>query len=74
MEQKINLNGDAAGTKNNKDIYELFEEIDTTFVDSGVKKSASMEHFELLEKNLDPIYANRIKKILKNVQIIKFSK
>lgn len=71
---KINLNGDAAGTKNNKDIYELFEEIDTTFVDSGVKKSASMEHFELLEKNLDPIYANRIKKILKNVQIIKFSK
>ena len=61
----IDLNGDAGGT-NNRDIYEVFEDIDKNLVDRGIKKTASMANFELFKKNLDQIYVDRIKRILTN--------
>lgn len=64
---KIDLNGDAGGTQNHRDIYEVFEELDRTFVDMGIKKTASMDSFELVEQDLDPIYVQRLKRILTNV-------
>lgn len=63
----IDLNGDAGGTSN-RDIYEVFEEMDKTLVDRGIKKTATMANFQLFAKNLDKIYTDRIKRILTNVK------
>lgn len=65
---KIDLNGDAGGTKNNQEMNEVFEEIDITLVNMDIKKTARTDNFELLEKDLDRIYSNKIKNILNNVK------
>jgi hypothetical protein len=65
---KINLNGDAGGTRNDLEMNGVFEDIDKSFVKMGIKKTANTDNFELLEKNLDKIYSDKIKNILTNVK------
>lgn len=62
----VNLNDSVGGTKNDQDVYEVFEELDDTFVNMGIKKTASMDNLELLEKHLDKKYSDRIKNVLTN--------
>ncbi len=64
---KIDLNGDAGGTQISQDIYEVFEKIDKTLVSMDIKKTASIDNFELFEKDLDKMYSDKIKDILNNV-------
>mgnify|MGYP001106955615 CR=1 FL=1 len=65
---RIDLNGEAGGTSNNREMNEAFEDIDKSFVNMGTKKTASTENFELLEKSLAKIYSDKIKNILTNVR------
>jgi hypothetical protein len=65
---KIDLNGDAGGTQNDKDMNEVFEEIDNTLVSMGIKKTAKINNFGLLEKRMDKVYSDRIKNVLTNIK------
>lgn len=65
---KIDLNGDAGGTRDNQEMNGAFAEIDNTLVNMGVEKTAKTDNFELLEKSLDKIYSDKIKNILNNVK------
>ena len=64
---RIDLNDSAGGTKNNQDLYEIFEELDKNLVGMGIEKTSNMNNFELLEERLDPEYANRLKSIISNI-------
>ncbi|EHQ91047.1 hypothetical protein [Desulfosporosinus youngiae] len=65
---KIDLNGDAGGTKHNKETNAVFEEIDKVFVNMGIKKTARKDNFELIEKDIDKVYSDKIKNILNNIK------
>ena len=66
--KKINLNDSIGGANGNEDVYKIFEDLDTSFVNMGVKKTASMENFEALSQRADKKYSDRIKGILENVK------
>jgi len=64
----INLNDSIGGTQNNQDVYEVFEEIDKTLVNMGIKKISKIETFQDFDKHIDKIYADRIRNVLENVK------
>ena len=66
--RKININDSVGGTNGNDDIYKIFEDLDTSFVNMGIKKTASMENFEFLSQRTDKKHSDRIKGILENVK------
>ena len=63
----VDINDSIAGTKDDKDIYLLFEEFDKRLVDMGIPKTAKMDNFNLCAKSLDKEYTDRIKTILNNI-------
>lgn len=64
---KIDLNLDG-GTKEDKDPYQVKEEIDKTLVNLRIPKKADSKYFYLYAEHLDKKYSDRIKNILYNVK------
>lgn len=66
--RKIDLNDSVGGTKDNGDMYKIFEDLDASFVNTGIKKTASMENFEFFSQRVDKEYSDRIKNVLENIK------
>jgi hypothetical protein len=63
----IDLN-DVGRTIDDKDVYEVFEEIDKSLVDRGITKTSNVESFQYFDKNIAKVYADRIEHILTNLK------
>lgn len=62
---KIDLT-EVGGVKNDEHEYFIIEELDHQFVNIGISKESSMANFEYTTENLDEIYTDKIRSVLKN--------
>ncbi|WP_066064978.1 hypothetical protein [Neobacillus soli] len=59
---------DFMGAKNEEDPRFILEKLDKKLVNMGIPKKASMDNFKYTTRNLDKIYTDKIRSILKNTK------
>ncbi|ELP58724.1 hypothetical protein OSC52_06885 [Clostridium pasteurianum] len=71
LKDDTKINAGFLGTvsaKDDKDIYLALKELDEILVKTGAQKTVDSKYFNIGVKDLDKLYANRIRSILLNIR------